>query len=119
MKKTVVIGASPNPERYSYKAIHALVQHGYDTIGLGFKQGTVAGINILQKSPTGLIADTITLYVGPANQHAWLQAILELSPRRVIFNPGTENPIIEDLLISKGVVVEHACTLVLLASNQY
>jgi len=113
MKKTVVIGASTNPERYSYKAIQALVEHGIETIALGLREGTVAGIHILLKP------ENVTLYVGPAHQPQWQDTILALSPRRVIFNPGTENPSFENLLRSKGISAEQACTLVLLATNQY
>jgi len=119
MKKTVVIGASTNPERYSYKAIQALVEHGIETIALGLREGTVAGIHILLKPENDIHCDTVTLYVGPAHQPQWQDTILALSPRRVIFNPGTENPSFENLLRSKGISAEQACTLVLLATNQY
>lgn len=119
MKKTVVIGASTHPERYSHKAIEALVNHGIETFALGLREGTVAGINILLKPENDIHCDTVTLYVGPAHQPQWEETILALSPRRVIFNPGTENPSLEDLLRSKGIRTERACTLVLLATNQY
>jgi predicted CoA-binding protein len=119
MKKTAVIGASYNPERYSYRAIQALVQHGHETIAIGLREGTVAGINIQKKPEIGQKADTISLYVGAAHQQAWLPVILELAPRRVIFNPGSENPPFENSLLSKGIEIEHSCTLVLLATNQY
>ena len=119
MKKTVVIGASTNPERYSYKAIQALVEQGIETFAVGLREGTVAGINILLKPENDIHCDTVTLYVGPAHQPQWEETILALSPRRVIFNPGTENPSLEDLLRSKGSRTERACTLVLLATHQY
>ncbi len=119
MKKTVVIGASLNPERYSYKAIQALVAHGIETLALGLREGTVAGINIQSKLENAKHIDTVTLYVGPHHQAQWQETILALSPRRVIFNPGTENTAIENLFRSKGITVEHACTLVLLATDQY
>jgi predicted CoA-binding protein len=119
MKKTVVIGASTNPERYSYKAIEALVNHGIDTFALGLRKGTVAGINILLKPENDIHCDTVTLYVGPVHQPQWEETILALSPRRVIFNPGTENPSFEQILKNEGMDVERACTLVLLATNQY
>jgi predicted CoA-binding protein len=119
MKKTVVIGASPNPERYSFKAIQALVQNGYETIALGLREGSVAGINIQRNTANTSQIDTVTLYVGAAHQSEWQETILALSPKRVVFNPGTENPEFEDLLRSKGIAIEHACTLVLLATNQY
>jgi len=119
MKKTAVIGASTNPERYSYKAIQALVERGHETIALGLREGFVAGVSIHRNPQNAAHIDTVSLYVGPANQADWLQTILSLAPRRVIFNPGTENPELEELLLSKGIIIEHACTLVLLATNQY
>lgn len=119
MKKTAVIGASPNPERYSFKAIQSLVQHGHETIALGLREGSVAGTNIRRNLETTSQVDTVTLYVGAAHQSEWQETILALTPKRVVFNPGTENPEFEDLLRSKGILIEHACTLVLLASNQY
>ena len=119
MKKTVVVGASSNPERYSYKAIEALVSHGVETGALGLREGTVAGISILRKPKPGDSADTISLYVGAQHLTEWQDAILSLTPQRVIFNPGTENPSFENLLRSKGINIEHACTLVLLATNQF
>ena len=119
MKKTVVIGASSNPDRYSCKAIEALVSHGIETVALGLREGTVAGVTILRKPEPGDFADTVSLYVGAQHQIIWHDIILSLKPRRVIFNPGTENPSFENLLSSKGIEIEHACTLVLLATNQY
>ena len=119
MKKTVVVGASTNPDRYSYKAITALVSHGIETGALGLREGTVAGVNIRRNPETTEHTDTISLYVGAQHQLQWQEAILSLTPRRVIFNPGTENPSFENLLRSKGIEIEHACTLVLLATNQY
>lgn len=119
MKKTAVIGASPNPERYSYKAIQALVEHGHETIALGLREGSVAGINIQRNPGNASKIDTVAIYVGAAHQSEWQETILALSPRRVIFNPGTENPIFENLLRSQGIIVEQACALVLLATNHF
>jgi predicted CoA-binding protein len=119
MKKTVVLGASPNPDRYSYKAIQALVEHGVETMALGIKEGTVSGVRITKELDFLSDIDTVTLYVGPENQMQWHDAILKMRPRRVIFNPGTENPSFEQILKNEGMDVERACTLVLLATNQY
>jgi len=119
MKKTVVLGASPNPDRYSYKAIQALVEHGVETMALGIKEGTVSGVQIAKELDVLSDIDTVTLYVGPENQMQWRDAILKMRPRRVIFNPGTENPSFEQILKNEGIDVERACTLVLLATNQY
>ncbi len=119
MKKTLVIGASENPERYSYKAITALVKHGHAVKALGVKTGNVSSVEFdVEKIPYEGI-DTITLYVGAKNQVEYFDYIKELNPKRVLFNPGTENPAFEQQLTQLGINVERACTLVLLASNQY
>jgi predicted CoA-binding protein len=119
MKKTVVLGASPNPDRYSYKAIQALVEHGIETIALGIKEGTVSGVHIAKELEFVSDIDTVTLYVGPENQMKWHNAISKMRPRRVIFNPGAENPSFEQILKNEGIEVERACTLVLLATKQF
>jgi predicted CoA-binding protein len=119
VKKTAVIGASPNPDRYSYKAVQALVKSGFDCVAIGLKQGQIDGIPIqLHPIDTSTI-DTVSLYVGPKNQQAWREMILKIHPTRVIFNPGTENPEFESELIRDGITVEHACTLVLLSTGQF
>jgi hypothetical protein len=119
MKKTLVIGASENPERYSFKAINALVQHGHEVVALGLRPGNVAGIPFeTEKKPFDGI-DTVTLYVGPQNQPDYYQYILSLKPQRVIFNPGTENPEFIGKLEAAGIYPEIACTLVLLRTGQY
>ena len=119
MKKTVVVGASPNPDRYSYKAIQALVEHGHPTFAIGLKEGTVSGVRIATQPEVISDIDTVSLYVGPQNQSNWQDAILLMRPRRVIFNPGTENPSFEEFLKNEGIEVERACTLVLLATHQF
>lgn len=119
MKKTLVIGASENPERYSYKAIKALRSYNHEVIALGLKSGAVDGITFhTEKEPFENI-DTVTLYVGPKNQLEYYSYIIGLKPRRVIFNPGTENPEFIARLESAGIVPEIACTLVLLATGQF
>jgi len=117
--KTLVIGASENPERYAYKAIHQLVKAGHEVKAIGLKKGNVAGIEIETGQPKFEAIDTITLYVGPNNQPVFYEYIIQLNPRRVIFNPGTENPELFNLLRSKNIEVEIACTLVLLATNSF
>jgi predicted CoA-binding protein len=117
--KTLVIGASENPERYSYKAIHQLVKAAHEVKAVGLKKGNVAGIVIETGKPVFENIDTVTLYVGPNNQSIFYDYILLLKPRRVIFNPGTENPELFNLLRENKVEVEIACTLVLLATNSY
>ncbi len=118
-KKTLVIGASTNPSRYSYLAINRLVEKNQPVEAIGLKKGTVSGVEILTNKPHFDAIDTVTLYVNPKNQVEYYQYIIDLNPKRVIFNPGTENPEFYDLLKEKDIEVEVACTLVLLGTNQY
>lgn len=117
--KTVVVGASSNVERYSYKAVKMLLQHEHEVVPVSNKRDSVLGLPIknIESIETGV--DTITMYVGPQNQHFYKDYILNTNPRRVIFNPGTENPEFEELLESKGILVDESCTLVLLSTGQY
>jgi predicted CoA-binding protein len=119
MKNTLLIGASEKPERYAYKAIHALVKNGHPVKALGIKPGNVAGVEFDTKKIIYPEIDTVTLYVGSSNQKDYYQYIQELRPKRVVFNPGTENPELEEILSKQGIKVERACTLVLLATAQY
>lgn len=122
MTYTLVIGASENPRRYSNKAIKSLLHHGYTPLALGVRAGQVEGISI----ETDLTAfnsrqdiDTITLYINPQIQEMYYETIIRLRPRRVIFNPGTENADFEQRLIENGIEPIEACTLVLLSTSQY
>lgn len=119
MKKTLVIGASENPERYSNKAIRALLTHNYEVVALGLKQGSVQGVEFHTEKEAFEDVDTVTLYVGPQNQPGYYEYIIGLKPRRVIFNPGTENTEFIAKLKSAGIYPEIACTLVLLSTGQY
>lgn len=119
MKKTLVIGASENPERYSNKAIRALLANGQEVVALGLKKGSVQGIEFHTQKEAFKDIDTVTLYVGPQNQPEYYSYIIGLKPRRVIFNPGTENPEFISRLKAAGIYPEVACTLVLLATGQY
>lgn len=119
MSNTLIIGASPNPMRYAYKAAHMLKAKGHDIINIGIKKGEVAGTVIEQPGMPHDDVDTITLYIGEEVQHLYYDYILETKPRRVIFNPGTENPELEALLNDNGIEPVEACTLVLLATGQY
>ncbi len=119
LKKTLVIGASDNPSRYSYLAINKLKRYDHDVIAIGRKQGTVAGVDITTEMAPFKNVDTVTLYINPTLQHAYYNYILSLKPRRIIFNPGTENNELEQLAKANGIIALEACTLVMLSTNQY
>ncbi|WP_410220145.1 CoA-binding protein [Pedobacter sp.] len=119
MKKTLIIGASTNPERYAYKAAHMLTAKGHSIINIGVKEGEVAGVKIEKPSEPYHDVDTITLYIGVPTQPQYYNYILETKPKRVVFNPGTENAEFEDMLEQNGIEAIEACTLVLLTTGQY
>jgi len=117
--KTLVIGATTNKERYAYKAIHNLVGKSHQVVAIGAKKGMALDVTIeTEKIPFKGI-DTVTLYINPKIQREYYDYIISLEPRRVIFNPGTENPEFYTLLEENNIESEVACTLVLLATNQY
>ncbi len=117
--KTVVIGASENPERYAYKATRMLKQFNHDVVPVGLKPGAIDGITIVaDKAPIENV-ETVTLYVGPAHQAAWRDYVLSLHPKRIIFNPGTEGGPLLETAQQNGIEVVEACTLVLLSTGQY
>ena len=117
--KTLLIGASLNPERYAYQAVHLLVEKNQEVIPFGLKEGSIAGLSIITEKKAFKAIHTVTLYVGPKHQKEYYDYILSLNPQRVIFNPGTENKDFEDTLKRQGIFSERACTLVLLRTNQY
>ncbi len=117
--KTLVIGASENPERYSNKAIRSLLSHNHEVVAIGLRDGEVGGVKFYEKKHAFENVDTVTLYIGVKNQPEYYDYILSLKPRRVIFNPGTENPEFIEKIQAAGIHPEIACTLVLLATNQF
>jgi predicted CoA-binding protein len=117
--RTLVIGASENPKRYSYKAIIALLNKGYKVLAIGKRKGEVEGVRISTQISKIEKIDTVTLYINPSHQEEYESFLFKLKPNRVIFNPGTENPKLRKKLDQKGIKTLEACTLVLLASNQY
>ncbi|MBP3942047.1 CoA-binding protein [Sphingobacteriaceae bacterium WQ 2009] len=119
MKKTLIIGASTNPERYAYKAAHQLVKHGHELINIGLKQGEVAGQPIQSPKEIFNDIDTVTLYLSAGKQAAYYDYLLTTKPKRVIFNPGAENPELALLLREHAIEPVEACTLVLLSTGQY
>ena len=116
---TLVVGASKNPERYSYKAIRSLISNGYPVLAYGLRNENVDGIAIQTDLDFKEAIHTITMYVGPDRQAEIIPKLLELKPQRIIFNPGTENPIFIEKAIQQGIKTELACTLVLLSTGQY
>jgi uncharacterized protein len=121
LKKTVLVGATPNQSRYAHLAARMLAEYKHDTVLLGIQKGEIEGNKILniREKPTLTDIDTITLYIGPHRQPEWYDYLLSLKPKRIIFNPGTENEEFEDRARQHGVEVLHACTLVMLRSRQY
>lgn len=119
MKKTVVLGASPNPSRYSHKAVKRLTAHGFEAVPVGIRKGIIDGIEIQLENPFIRNVHTVTLYMNPERQKPHYDYILSLEPERIIFNPGTENPELMKLAKEKGIEVDLACTLVLLSVGEY
>ena len=121
MKKTVIIGATENQSRYAYIAAEMLQEYNQEFVPVGIKAGDVLGKKILDLRTLPEIndVDTITLYINPQKQKEWYDYFFKLNPRRVIFNPGTENPELEKLLAHKNIEALEACTLVLLRSGQF
>lgn len=119
MKKTLIVGASTNPARYAYLVANKLVRKGYPIVNVGRKKGKVAGAEIENIDDIHTDIDTITLYVGPKNQPLYYEYILQTKPKRVIFNPGTENDAFKQQLEEAGIEAVEACTLVMLNTEQY
>lgn len=119
MSKTLILGATPNPSRYAYLAAHKLTKFDHEIVNVGIKTGNVAEVEILNGQPDVEDIDTVTLYVGPRHQPPYYDWLIGLNPRRIIFNPGTENPELAMLARKAGIETEVACTLVMLSSGQY
>lgn len=119
MKKTLVIGATTNPGRYAYMATEMLMEYGHPVVPFGIKKGKIGDLEIVNEFPVKEEFDTVTLYVNPNLQQQYQQAIIDLNPKRVVFNPGTENPEFEKLLKERGIEPIEACTLVMLRTNQF
>jgi predicted CoA-binding protein len=121
LKKTVVVGATPNQSRYAYLAATMLAEYNHDTVLLGIQKGEINGNKILniREKPILENVDTITLYIGPQRQPEWYDYLLSLKPKRIIFNPGTENEEFQNRAEQQGAEVLEACTLVMLRSRQY
>lgn len=118
-KYTLVLGASENEERYSNKAIKKLRAYGHSVAAIGNRTGQVDDIAFSKEKPVLENIDTVTLYLGPAHQAEYYSYILSLHPKRILFNPGTENEELSALAHQAGIETLEACTLVLLSTGQY
>ena len=121
MKKTVIIGATNNRARYAYLAAEMLAEYKHEFVPVGIRKGDVLGKSILNinEKPAVKDVDTVTLYIGPQHQQQWYHYILSLKPKRIIFNPGTENPEFYKTAKSKGIEAVEACTLVMLSIGSF
>ena len=118
-KKTLVLGATPKPERYAYIATEMLVEFGHTVVPFGVKRGEIGELTILNEWPADEDIDTVTLYINPTIQKDFYARILALKPKRIIFNPGTENLELMEQASSQKIATLEACTLVLLRTSQY
>lgn len=118
-KTVVVIGASPNPDRYSFRATEALAHKGYHVIPIGIREGKINTHKIITERPILQDIHTVTLYVGPEKLKDWMEYITLLKPERVIFNPGTYDENSEKEFRKAGMETIEACTLVMLSLNQF
>lgn len=118
-KKTLVLGASTNPERYAYKAAKKLLMYGHEVVAIGRKPAETDGFTIIDTMPHIENLHTVTLYLNAANQKAYYDYILKLQPERIIFNPGAENDELVNLVMGRNIETVEACTLVMLSTGQY
>jgi len=119
LKKTIVIGAVAFPSRYAFKAVHALVDKGHEVIPMGIRDGAIANIPILKDRPPFDDVHTVTLYINQGNQVGWYDYLVQIKPKRVIFNPGAENRELAALLSENNIEAVEDCTLVMLAVGRY
>ncbi len=118
-EKVLVLGASPNPDRYSHIASNMLAKYGHQVVAVGRRRGQIGDIDILPEMSTAEDIDTLTLYLNPKVQESYIDDIIELKPKRVIFNPGTENQESVYRLQEAGIDTIDACTLVMLRTGQF
>ena len=118
-KLTLVLGASPKPERYSFLAVKKLIEFNIPVIAVGLREGEIMGVHIRKLFPDVSDIHTISLYVGPKNQSVYFDYILKINPKRVIFNPGTENAEFENTLRAQEIQIVRGCTLIMLDNGTY
>ena len=115
----VVLGASPNPDRFSFKAVKRLVRHHYDVVAIGKRKGFIEDIPIITEQLPLQNVHTVTMYLAPNHQGEIFDYVISLRPRRIIFNPGTESPEFEEWLESYNIDIVHDCTLIMLATGRF
>ena len=113
------MGASLKPDRYSNRAIRALRQHGHPVVAVGLREGTVEDVPLVKAIPPAAKVDTVTMYLNEDNQAEWEEQLIALHPRRIIFNPGAENPAFAKKAEAAGIETLEACTLVMLSTGQF
>jgi predicted CoA-binding protein len=118
-KKTVILGASPNPVRFSHKAVKSLLRHDQEVVAVGFREGLIGEEEIQVGMPPIEEVDTVSIYIGSSRQTDYYDYILSLKPKRVIFNPGTVNPEFMARLKREGIEPVAECMLVLLSEGDY
>lgn len=118
-KKTLVLGASMNPERYSFKAINNLRRKGYEVVAVGRRNGRVNDVDITKEKEMFPEVDTVTMYLNANNQKEYYDYLINLRPKRIIFNPGAENKELDQMAKEHGIQTKNACTLVMLNTGQY
>ncbi len=119
MGKTLVIGASPNPLRYAHKAVRRLLEYEEEVVAIGKRETEIEGVQVHTGQPAFDDIHTIAMYIGPERQEEYLDYILSLEPKRIIFNPGTYNRKLEDLAEKAGIEVVEDCTLLMLSGGDY
>lgn len=117
--KTVVLGASPNPIRFSFKAVKSLLRHEKEVVAVGFRKGLIAEEEILVGQPRVENVQTVSIYIGSSRQSDYYDYIISLKPKRVIFNPGTVNPEFMARLKNEGIEPVNACMLVMLNEGDF
>lgn len=119
MKKTLVLGASPDPVRFSNKMIKSLVRHGIDAVPLGIRKGEICGLEIISGKPDLKDIHTVSLYLNPEKQKEYLEYLIQLNPERIIFNPGTHNPVLEKLAGENDIKCVFDCALIMISKGNY
>lgn len=118
-KRTLILGATTKPAKYAFTAASMLTEKGHEIVPVGVRKGEVMGQQIITHRDIQPEIDTITLYINPQRQVEWYDYILQTAPKRIIFNPGTENPELANLAQDRGIEVRYACTLVMLTLGDY